>query len=73
LKTQKKEVDTAELEKEINEFLIERATKSGGKHTKPGCNLKHGYACVLSTCHNNIPRSTPVELFYFGEHTQLIN
>jgi nitroimidazol reductase NimA-like FMN-containing flavoprotein (pyridoxamine 5'-phosphate oxidase superfamily) len=73
LKTEKKELDTAELEKEINEFLIERATKSGGKHTKAGCNLKHGYACVLSTCHNNIPRATPVDFFSEGDLTLWIN
>jgi len=73
VKTEKKEIDAVELEKEINEFLIERATKSGGKHTKPGCNLKHGYACVLSTCHNNIPRATPVDFFSDGDLTLWIN
>ena len=73
MKTEKKELGAIELEKEINEFLIERATKSGGKHTKPGCNLKHGYACVLSTCHNNIPRSTPVDFFSDGDLTLWIN
>jgi hypothetical protein len=73
VKTEKTEIDASELEKEINEFLIERATKSGGKHTKPGCNLKHGYACVLSTCHNNIPRATPVDFFSEGDLTLWIN
>jgi hypothetical protein len=73
VKTEKTEIDASELEKEINEFLIERATKSGGKHTKPGCNLKHGYACVLSTCHNNTPRATPVDLFFEGVLTRWIN
>ena len=73
MKTVREEIDAVELEKEINEFLIERATKSGGKHTKPGCNLKHGDACVLSTCHNNIPRATPVDFFYDGDLTLWIN
>lgn len=73
MKTKKKELDSAELEKEINEFLIERATKSGGENTNPGCNLKHGYACVLSTCHNNIPRATPVDFFSDGDLTLWIN
>jgi hypothetical protein len=62
----KKEIFVEALEKEIIEFLIERATKSGGKHTSPGCNLKHGLACVLATSHENVPRTTPVDFFCDG-------
>ncbi len=43
-----------------------RATHSGGAHSSPGCNLRHGKACVLATCHDNIPRATPVDFFCDG-------
>ncbi|MEI6125761.1 MAG: pyridoxamine 5'-phosphate oxidase family protein [Pseudomonadota bacterium] len=69
----KKEISAQELEKEISAFLMDRATHSGGKHNKPGCNLKHGYACVLATCHDNIPRATPVDFFCDGSMTIWIN
>ena len=63
MQTQKKELPAAELEKEIIDFLMERATHPGGAHTQPGCNLRHGKACVLATCHDNEPRATPVDFF----------
>jgi len=66
MQTQKKEIPAAELEKEIIDFLMARATHSGGKHSAPGCNLKHGKACVLATCHDNVPRATPVDFFCDG-------
>jgi len=62
----KKEISLDETEREIIEFLSVRATHSGGEHTEPGCNLKHGRACVLGTCHDNIPRTTPVDFFNDG-------
>jgi len=62
----KKEISLAEIEREIIEFLSQRATRSGGKRTEPGCNLKHGTPCVLGTCHDNIPRTTPVDFFHDG-------
>jgi len=65
----KKEISPEETEREIIEFLSARATHSGGKHTEPGCNLKHGRACVLGTCHDNIPRTTPVDFFNDGSLT----
>ncbi len=61
--SKKKEISLKETEQEIIEFLSVRATHSGGKHTEPGCNLKHGQACVLATCHDNVPRATPVDFF----------
>ncbi len=63
MQTQKKEIPAAELEKEIIDFLMAQATHGGGAHTKPGCNLRHGKACVLATCHDNEPRATPVDFF----------
>lgn len=65
----KKEISQKETEREIIEFLSQRASRSGGKHTCPGCNLKHGTPCVLGTCHDNIPRTTPVDFFYDGSLT----
>ncbi len=64
--TKKIEISAPELEKEIVEFLTDRATESGGKHTEPGCNLVHGYSCVLATCHDNMPRATPLDFFSDG-------
>jgi nitroimidazol reductase NimA-like FMN-containing flavoprotein (pyridoxamine 5'-phosphate oxidase superfamily) len=64
--TAQKEIPARELEKEIIVFLTRWATKPGGKRTKPGCNLRHGNACVLATCHDNIPRATPVDFFCDG-------
>ena len=69
----KREISVKTLEKEIIEFLTERATKSGGKHTSPGCNLKHGQACVLATSHENTPRATPVDFFCDGTLAIWIN
>jgi len=69
----KREISAEALEKEIIEFLTERATKSGGKRNGPGCNLNHGYACVLATSHENIPRATPVDFFCDGTMTLWIN
>jgi len=69
----KKEISVDALESEIIEFLSERATKSGGKHTCPGCNLKHGHACVLATSHENVPRATPVDFFCDGTLAIWIN
>ena len=63
MQTQKKELPAAELEKELIDFLMKRATHGGGTHSKPGCNLRHGKACVLATCHDNEPRATPVDFF----------
>jgi len=63
MQTQKRDIPAAELEQEIIDFLMAKATHAGGKHTKPGCNLKHGRACVLATCHENVPRATPVDFF----------
>ncbi len=62
----KTEISAEELEKEIIEFLTERATTSGGENTGMGCNLKHGRACVLATSHENVPRATPVDFFCDG-------
>ena len=69
----KKEISVEDLEKEIIEFLTKRSTKSGGEHTRPGCNLKHGQACVLATSHENIPRATPVDFFCDGTLAIWIN
>ena len=60
---EKHEISAKELEKEIIEFLMERASKSGGKNTGSGCNLKHGRACVLATSHEDVPRATPIDFF----------
>jgi len=65
----KKEISLEETEREIIEFLSARATLSGGKHIEPGCNLQHGQACVLGTCNDNIPRTTPVDFFHDGSLT----
>ena len=64
--SEKKEISLEETEQELIKFLSARATHSGGKHTEPGCNLQHGKACVLATCHDNIPRTTPVDFFSDG-------
>ncbi|MCP4715235.1 MAG: pyridoxamine 5'-phosphate oxidase family protein [Deltaproteobacteria bacterium] len=71
--SQKKEISAPDLEQEIITFLSDRATQSGGKHTEPGCNLVHGYACVLATCHDNMPRATPVDFFCDGSLSIWIN
>jgi len=63
---EKKEISLEETEQEIIEFLSLRATHSGGKRTESGCNLQHGQACVLATCHDNVPRATPVDFFSDG-------
>jgi hypothetical protein len=73
MQMQKKEIPVAGLEKEIIEFLMARATHEGGAHTKPGCNLRHGKACVLATCHDNEPRATPVDFFCDGTLAIWIN
>jgi len=64
--TQKKDIPAPALEQEIIAFLMAKATHSGGAHSSPGCNLRHGKACVLATCHNNMPRATPVDFFCDG-------
>jgi len=69
----KKEISAAELEKEIIEFLTDKATKSGGKNTGFGCNLEHGWACVLATSHENVPRATPADFFCDGTLAVWIN
>lgn len=63
MQTQKRDIPAAELEQDIIDFLMARATHTGGAHTRPGCNLKHGKSCVLATCHDNMPRATPVDFF----------
>ena len=73
MQMQKKDVPADELEKEIIDFLMERGTRSGGKHSGPGCNLHHGKACVLATCHDNEPRATPVDFFCDGTLALWIN
>jgi len=65
----KKEIPCEKLEREIIDFLLAMATHPGGACTKPGCNLKHGSACVLGTCHDNVPRTTPVDFFCDGSLT----
>lgn len=59
-------ISAKELEDEIIEFLNEMSSKSGGRRTKPGCNLIHGKACALATCVDNKPRVTPVDFFNEG-------
>ena len=59
-------ISAKELEEEIIEFLNEMSSKSGGRRTKPGCNLIHGKACALATCVDNKPRVTPVDFFNEG-------
>jgi nitroimidazol reductase NimA-like FMN-containing flavoprotein (pyridoxamine 5'-phosphate oxidase superfamily) len=55
----------AEAEKEIREFLNETSSRPGTTD-KPGCPLKHGFACVLATVHDNGPRATPIDFFVDG-------
>jgi len=57
--------DKEEIEKEIISFLDKNSTKRGDG-TLPGCGLKHGIACALGTCKDNIPRVTPVDFFNDG-------
>ena len=73
MQTQKKEIPAAALEKEIIDFLLAHATHSGGARSGPGCNLKHGRGCVLATCHDNVPRATPVDYFCDGTLAIWIN
>ena len=73
MQTQKKDLAAAELEQEIIAFLMARATHTGGAHSRPGCNLRHGKACVLATCHDNVPRATPVDFFCDGTLALWIN
>jgi hypothetical protein len=53
------------IEKEILSFLDENSTHPGDG-TQPGCGLKHGLACALGTCRDNLPRVTPVDFFNDG-------
>lgn len=69
----KKDISAPELEREIIDFLMARATHGGGMHRKPGCNLRHGIACVLATCHDNVPRATPVDFFCDGTFSVWVN
>jgi nitroimidazol reductase NimA-like FMN-containing flavoprotein (pyridoxamine 5'-phosphate oxidase superfamily) len=55
----------AEIKNEIIKFLDENSTKKSDKPL-PGCGLKHGIACALGTCKNNIPRVTPIDFFNDG-------
>jgi hypothetical protein len=71
--TQKKDIPAQELEQEIIAFLMARATHSGGVHSRSGCNLRHGRACVLATCHDNVPRTTPVDFFCDGTLALWVN
>lgn len=59
-------ITVKELEDEIITFLNEMSNKSGGKRTKPGCNIKHGKGCALGTCVDNQPRVTPIDFFNEG-------
>jgi len=54
-----------EVEKEILEFLDENSTHAGDG-TQSGCGLRHGIACALGTCKDNIPRVTPIDFFNDG-------
>ena len=54
-----------EIEKEILGFLDENSTHKGDG-TLPGCGLRHGIACALGTCKNNLPRVTPIDFFNDG-------
>jgi len=54
-----------EIENEIIRFLDENGTKKGDG-TQPGCGLRHGLACALGTCKNNIPRVTPIDFYNNG-------
>ncbi len=54
-----------QLEKEILAFLNDASTKPGTS-IAPGCQLRHGLACVLATVHDTIPRATPVDFFNDG-------
>ena len=53
------------VEREIISFLDSTSTKKGDGDL-PGCGLKHGNACALGTCRDNIPRVTPVDFFNEG-------
>jgi nitroimidazol reductase NimA-like FMN-containing flavoprotein (pyridoxamine 5'-phosphate oxidase superfamily) len=54
-----------EIEKEILKFLDENSDHKGDG-TQPGCGLRHGIACALGTCRDNLPRVTPVDFFNDG-------
>ena len=54
-----------EIEKEIIRFLDENGTHKGDG-TQPGCGAKHGIACALGTCKNNMPRVTPIDFYNDG-------
>jgi len=54
-----------EIEKEILSFLDENSTHPGDE-SLPGCGLRHGIACALGTCRDNIPRVTPLDFFNDG-------
>ena len=54
-----------QLEKEILAFLNDASTKPGTS-IAPGCQLRHGLACVLATVQDTIPRATPVDFFNDG-------
>jgi len=54
-----------EIEQDIRAFLEEASSKPGTTD-KPGCPLKHGFACVLATVHNGVPRATPIDFFVDG-------
>ncbi len=54
-----------EIEKEILRYLDENSTHKGDE-SLPGCGLRHGIACALGTCRDNIPRVTPLDFFNDG-------
>ena len=59
------EKSNEEIEREIVRFLDENSTHKGDG-TQPGCGSKHGIACALGTCKNNLPRVTPIDFYNDG-------
>jgi len=54
-----------ETTKEILKYLNENSSHEGDG-TQSGCGLRHGIACALGTCKNNVPRVTPIDFFNDG-------
>jgi len=65
LTIKKKTKSKKQLQKEIIQFLNAASSKKGTSK-KPGCPLRHGFACVLATVHEKTPRATPVDFFNDG-------
>jgi hypothetical protein len=59
------EYTKAEIESQILDLLNTRSTHPA-KTLLPGCGLQHGTACALGTCHDNVPRVTPIDFFNDG-------